>query len=167
MSYLTIKKRVDDQSTYLEERLKSSPDEFKCPLYEDILCGRRVLEKERSLRIITLEILLKEKERYQNYFEILLKIVKAQISTPLLIKDLLKSYLSDIKEIHSGYFFFSNQRIYFLIFLEEENWSIEDKIYEYYGELLDQFPEKEIDLRLMRLWGRDPEQLLPEGFQFW
>lgn len=152
-------------TTHMFEQI---PRELACPLEEEVLCGRLVIEKERYQGLsLKLESLEKEREKYRTYFETILNIVKSQISTPLLIKDILKSNLSNVKAIHSGYFFFTEQRLDFWIFLEDQDWAAEDAIYECYGELLNQFPEKEIDLRVIRLWGREPGVLIPEGFQHW
>ena len=163
-----IKKEKFDSSKDIKKLYEPIPEEFRCPLEEMTLCGTLIAEKEKTRSIfLSLESIQKEKEKYQRYFKTLLKLLSTHISTPILIKDILKSNLSDIKEINSGYFTFTERRIIFWIFLEEENWDVEDKIYEFYGDLLEQFPNKEIDLRLMRLWGRDPKILLPEGFQYW
>lgn len=159
----TIKPQMD-----LEKPPVSLFDEFKCHRDETFVCGPLLLERERSRHVVmTVESLKKEKEKYRKYFVTLLKSLETQISTPVLIKDICKSNLSHVKEIHSGYYFFSEQKITFFVFINEENWDAENIIYECYGDLLEQFPEKEIDLRLMRLWNREPQTLIPEGFQHW
>jgi len=151
-----------------EPRIHMHPEELLCPKIEDLLCGPLIAAKEESSRLLEkLESVEKERDRYKNYFAVLLESLKTEILTPLLIKEVVKSNLLSIKEIKGGYYFFGEKKVDFIIFLEEEDWDVEEKIYNYYGELLDQFQDKEIYLRVMRLWGRQPSELLPEGFQPW
>ena len=43
--------------------------------------------------------------------------------------------------------------------MEKENWEVEDEIFSIYGDLLDTFPELDIKVRVLRLWGRKEDEI--------
>lgn len=110
---------------------------------------------------------LEETQKYREYFQILFSAVKSLLKPSAIILDVFKSQLVKIPQIKSRYVAESPKAVGIWLFIEEDNWEIEERIYEAYGELLDLFPENEVDLRLLKLYGRKPEELLPDGFMKW
>jgi len=152
----------------LEEKINS----VSCPVDKELMCGRIIVEKEKYLEEISnyekiIKNIDKDRAKYEKYFDSMLKVILTIIEPTELISELFKSYLININHIKYGYKSVDENVISFYIFMEEENWDIEEEIYEQYERILDQFPDKEIDLNLARLWGRRPESLIPGGYQEW
>ena len=137
--------------------------ELGCTFSRFDICGPLVVERERYTRIEEeLEKTKRENDRYRQYFSILLKTVESRLILHI-IPEIFKYNVSQIPQVEAIYCFQRRNIVSFWIFLEEENWEAEDQIYEIYGELLSMFPEYDIRIRLLSLWGRKPEDLLPAG----
>lgn len=127
------------------------------------LCGRLVVERERYARLEEeFEVTRRDSDRYREYFSVLLEAVGSKLVLSI-IPEIFKYNTSEISQLKAAYCFQKRNMTSFWIFLEEENWKAEDEIYEIYGELLSMFPEYDIRIQLLRLWGRKPEDLLPPG----
>lgn len=134
-----------------------------CPIAGVDISGRLVLEKAKYVSLEDeLERTRKDLNTYRKYFAILLKTVESSIILHI-IPQIFKHNVSQISEVKALYYFQRRNIVSFWVFLEEENWDAEDLIYEIYGMTLSMFPEYDIRLRLLRLWGRNPEDLLPAG----
>ena len=161
------------------ESIEKGISRFICQRADVDICTRLLLERERLLekehmyaraRADTEKKLveaLKEIDKYREYFQSLLSIVKSILEPHSIVLNIFNSQLTRISEIKARYFAETPKVISIWLFIEEDNWIVEENIYEAYGQLLDFFPDTEIDLRLMKLFDRKPEELLPEGFKPW
>ena len=137
--------------------------EFRCAEGRFDICGRLVVERERYAQLEEeLERTRQDLDKYRQFFSTLLKKVGTQLNLSI-IPEIFKHNISQISQVKSTYLFQRRNILSFWIFLEGENWEVEDQIYDTYGELLSMFPDFDIRLRLLRLWGRKPEDLLPTG----
>ena len=144
------------------EKTKARLD-LGCPSARFDICGRLIVERERYTRLEEeFERTRRDEDKYRHYFSILLKRVESSLILPI-IPEIFKYNVSQISQARAIYYFQRRNIVSFWILLEEENWEAEDQIYEIYGELLSMFPEYDIRIRLLRLWGREPEDLLPPG----
>lgn len=144
-------------------REKSRPRlDLTCPAGPFDICGPLIMARERYARLEEELERTRRDARYRQYFEILLKRVKFSL-TLRIIPEIFKCNVAQIPQVKALHYFQKRNIVSFWIFLEEENWDAEDKIYEIYGEMLSMFPEYDIRIRLLRLWGRKPEDLLPAG----
>lgn len=141
---------------------------FACGRGHVDLCSR-LLEKE-DLRRKTekqLAAALKNMDKYREYFQTLLSTVKSILDPHSIVLNIFKSQLAKISEVKARYFAKTPKALTVWLFIEEDNWGAEENIYEAYGEMLDLFPDTEINLRLLKLFGRKPEELMPRGFKQW
>jgi len=146
----------------LERRTKLRLD-LGCPTSEIDICGRLIVERERYVRLEEeLERTKQNLEDYRQLFSILLRQAESRLLAHL-IPEVFKHNLSRISQVKAVYCFQRKNTLSFWIFLDEENWDAEDQIYENYGEMLSTFENFDIRMRLLRLWGRKPEDLLPAG----
>lgn len=146
----------------LEEEVRSKL-ELGCPGGAFDICGRLVVERERYARLEDeLERTRRDTDKYRKFFSILLKEVGSQLILNI-IPAIFKYNMLQVSQIRAIYSFQRRNMVSFWIFLEEENWEAEDQIYEIYGELLSMFPDNDIQMKLLRLWGRKPEDLLHAG----
>jgi len=137
--------------------------DLRCPSGRFDVCGPLIVARERHVRLEEeLERTRRDVDRYRQYFGILLKRVRSSI-TLRIIPEIFKYSVSQMPQVKALYYFQKRNIVSFWIFLEEEDWDAEDQIYEIYGEMLSTFPEQDIRIRLLRLWGRKPEDLLPAG----
>jgi len=140
--------------------------EASCPLARVDICGRLVLEKEKYAnledqfdRIVRNK---KEENIYREYFSTLLKMVEFSLQFYIML-DIFKSELLKISHVRAAYCFQKANKVSFWIFLETRNWEAEDRVYELYDKILSMFPKYDVIVRILRLWGRDPKELLPLG----
>lgn len=146
----------------LEKEVRPKP-ELGCPTGGFDICGRLVVERERYARLEDeLERTRQDIGKYRKFFSILLREVGSRLILNI-IPAIFKYNMLQVSQIKTIYCFQRRNIVSFWIFLEEENWEAEDKIYEIYGELLSMFPDNDIRMKLLRLWGREPEDLLPAG----
>lgn len=152
-----------------EERVKEGISRFACQKAHVDFCPRLPLEIERVHKETDKQLAsaLKELNKYREYFQILMSTVKSLLEPHSIILNIFKSQLANIPDIKARYFAKTAKVISFWLFIEEDNWEVEENIYEAYGQLLDFFPDTEIDLRLLKLYDRKPKELLPDGFQPW
>lgn len=146
----------------LEKEARPKP-ELGCPFGGVDICGRLIVEQERYARLEDeLEKVRENMDRYRQHFSILLRQVESRIILHI-IPEIFKYNISRISHVKAMYHFQIRNTMSFWIFLEKENWGAEDQIYEIYGELLSTFTDYDIQMKLLRLWGRKPEDLLPAG----
>jgi len=65
-----------------------------------------------------------------------------------------QSRLAKIPEVKDFGCVQHNNALKMLAYIDEPNEEVENKIYSVYGEILDLFPDKEIDVRIVELFGR-------------
>ena len=123
-----------------------------------------MLEKEKYAK---LEEQLKnmtndEDGKYRKYFFTLLNNLESSFQFNALL-DIFKMDLSEISELKTVYYFSKSNRLAFWVFFENRNWTAEDQVYEAYERLLSIFPKYDVTLKILRLDGRKPEELLPIG----
>lgn len=146
----------------LEKRVRPIA-ELGCPAVRFDVCGRLIVERERYARLEEqFERTRRDNEKYREFFSILLREVGSQLILNI-IPAIFKHNMLQVSEVKEVHCFQRMNMISFWVFLEEENWEAEDKIYEIFGELLFMFPDNDIQMKLLRLWGRKPEDLLPAG----
>ena len=158
-----------------QKSIEADISPFACRRADVDFCTRlllereHLLEKERARKETEKQLLeaLKEIDKYREYFHNLLFTVKSILETRSIVLNIFNSQLAKISDIKVRYFAETPKAISIWLFIEEDNWEAEENIYEAYGEMLDFFPDTEIDLRLLKLFGRKPEELLPKGFKPW
>jgi hypothetical protein len=138
--------------------------ETSCSLARTDICSRLVVEKEKYAKLEEqFKNLTKEKSaNYRNYFSALLDMVEFSFQLYALI-DFLKLDLLGIQGLKAAYYFQKTNKVTFWVFFEERDWKAEDKVYDTYEKVLSLFPKYDIRIRVLRLWGRNPEELLPLG----
>jgi len=139
-------------------------DDFSCSPTRVNLCGPLMMEKEKYAK---LEEQLKsmsndENGKYRKYFFTLLNNLEFSFQFNALL-DIFKMDLSEISELKTVYYFAKSNRVTFWVFFENRNWTAEDQVYEAYERLLSIFPKYDVTLKILRLDGRKPEELLPIG----
>jgi hypothetical protein len=67
---------------------------------------------------------------------------------------LAQSRLAKIPEVRDFESIQCNNTLKMLAYIDEPNEEVENKIYSVYGEILNLFPDKEIDVRIVELFGR-------------
>lgn len=148
--------------------MKKDISRFACRRAHVDLCPKLLLQMERTGKTEKqLESALEEIDKYREYFQILMSAVKSLMEPFSVILNVFKFQLAKIPQIKAKYFARTPKLISFWVFVEEDNWEVEENIYEAYGELLDFFPDAELDLRLLKLYGRKPKEILPKGFRPW
>lgn len=143
-----------------------------CGMDRPLYCGKIISLKEKHIvEILNYEDIIKNIERnrdsYKNKFIDMMNVVINIIEPPVLISNIFKSHLEKIEEIKHIYYFVNDTIVSFQVYLEKENWEVEEEIYNIYGNMLIQFPDKEIELKISRLWGRSPETMIAEGYLKW
>jgi len=135
-----------------------------CPSSRIDVCGRIVMERVRYARLEEeLRRTKEEKEKYRFYFLTLLEKMKSSFCRYLIMQSFENS-LRQISQVRSVHLFEEEENtMSFYIFLDKENWEAEEQIYKKYGDLLSDFPEFDIQIRLLRLWDRQTRDLLPSG----
>jgi hypothetical protein len=139
--------------------------EASCSLARTDICSRLVVEKEKYAKLEEQfkNLLAKENSaNYRKYFSTLLDLVEFSFQLYALI-DFVKLDLLDIQGLKAAYYFQKTNKVNFWIFFEERDWEAEDKVYDIYEKALSLFPKYDIKIRVLRLWGRKPEELLPLG----
>jgi hypothetical protein len=135
--------------------------EFACPAGGFDICGRLVVQQERYADLEEeLKKTKEDREKYRQLFSILLERVEYRLLLDI-IPEIFKQNMSQIPEVKSVYCIQRRNIVSLWVLLDEQNWDVEDQIYESYGELLSAFPNYDIRIRLLRLWGRKPEDLMP------
>jgi len=152
-----------------EKRTEIGISRFACQRALVDFCPRLLMERELTRKETEQQLFeaLKNLDKYREYFHNLLSVVKSTMRLHGIVLNIFKSQLDKIPEVKARYFAETPKAISIWLFVEEDNWEVEENIYEKYGEMLDFFPEAEIDLRLLKLFGRKPEELLPSGFKPW
>ena len=152
-----------------EKILEESSSRYACQRAHVDLCPKLLLEREHVRKETEKELAsaLKELDKYREYFKTLLSTVKSLLQPSSIVLNIFNSQLTKISDIKARYVAETPKVISFWLFIEEDNWEVEESIYEAFGELLDLFPDAEIDLRLLKLYNRKPEELLPDGFKPW
>lgn len=140
--------------------------EIACPMSKVDLCGPLVLEKERYARLEDeFEKIVKnpqEEERFRAYFTALLGMIECSFHLYALL-DISRYEFEKIEEIRKVYYFQKRNKVDFWIFFDNDEWEAEDKVYDMYERMLSTFPKYDIGIKLLRLWGRKPEDLVPYG----
>lgn len=132
-----------------------------CPVSGFDICGRMVVEREKYADLEEeLERTRRDRDKYRQLFSILLERVEYRLLLHI-IPEIFKRSMSQIPEVKTMYCLQRENIVSFWVFLDEQNWEVEDQIYESYGELLSMFPDYDIRMRLLRLLGRKPEDLMP------
>jgi hypothetical protein len=146
-----------------KDRFSEVRRELGCSYFGVAVCGRMVAEKQKYAQ---LEEELKrteaEKEKYRIDFEMLLGLVNSSIRQNLVIETF-KQRMSEIREIKSVYCLRRKNVLSFSVFMNEENWDVEDEVFNVYGELIDNFEEFDIRVKVLRLWGRKEDEILAVG----
>ena len=161
------------QQSLYEMRAKEKSEvgisRFACARAHVDLCPRLLLEGESMRKKTEKQLVkaLKDLDKYREYFQHLLSSVKSILETHSIVLNIFKSQLVKISAVEAQYFAETPKTLSIWLFIEEDDWEVEENIYEAYGELLDLFPDTEIDLRLLKLFDRKPEELLPNGFKPW
>lgn len=146
----------------LEKEVRRKP-ELSCPVAGIDICGRLIVERERYTRLEDeLERTKQNMEKYRHLFSALLRQVESRLILHI-IPQVFRHSLSKISQVKLIHCFQRRNIVDFWVFLEEENWEAEDQIYEIYGDMLSMFVDYDIRMKLLRLWGRKPEALLPAG----
>lgn len=99
---------------------------------------------------------------YRKYFFTLLNRLEFSFQFNTLI-DIFRLDLAEIPEIKAVYYFKKSNKVAFWVFLEKRNWTAEDLVYETYDRIMSIFPKYDVILKILRLNGRQPEELLPSG----
>jgi hypothetical protein len=76
-----------------------------------------------------------------------------------LATSIVKSKLSKIPEVRDFSCIQHNKMLHLLAYINEPNEDAEKKIYDIYGEILDLFPDTNVDLQIVELYGRSKEQV--------
>lgn len=129
------------------------------------LCGPLAIEKERYAKLEDqLKNLSEESDSnaYRKYFLTLFNNFQTSMQFSSLI-DIIKIDLSEIKAVESAYFFKRGNTIALWVFFERRDWKAEDKVYDTYDRILTIFPKFDVTLKILRLNGRKPEELLSVG----
>lgn len=79
--------------------------------------------------------------------------------TDQLIVSFLTSRLIRIPEIKDFTCSKYEKTLDFHVYVDKPDWEAEEKIFEAYGKLLDLFPDKDIDLKILEMYGRSIEEL--------
>lgn len=80
-------------------------------------------------------------------------------SDMVLVTALVKSKLIAIPEVRDFEHFKQNDTLNLLAYIDQPNEKVEDRIYTMYSEMLDLFPNVDIDLRVVELYGRTKEEM--------
>ena len=123
------------------------------------------MEKERYARLEDEFKKVKnhqEEERFREYFRVLLGMIEQSFHFYALL-DISRYEFEKIEEVQRVYFFQKRNKVDFWVFFETDDWEAEDKVYAIYERVLSMFPKYDIGIKLLRLWGRKSEDLLPYG----
>ena len=143
-----------------KRRFSDLSEEYGCAFTGVTICGRVALEKEKYAQLEEELVRTKrERETYRVGFESLLGLLNRSFRQDLIIETF-KQRMVEFPEIKSVYCLRKKNMLSFSVFMNEENWAVEDKIYEIYGELIDNFSEIVIRIRVLRLWGRKEDEIL-------
>lgn len=127
------------------------------------ICGRVASEKQKYAQLEEeLKRTKAEREKYRIDLEMLLGLVNSSIRQNLVIETF-KQRMLEISGIKSVYCFRRKNILSFSVFMNEENWEVEDRVFDIYGELIDSFAELDIRVRVLRLYGRKEDEILPFG----
>ena len=129
------------------------------------LCGPLVLEKEKYAKLEEQLKIISENtdsEAYRKYFLTLLNNFQTSIQWSSLL-DIVKIDMSGIDNLRAAYYFKKGNKITLWVFFETRDWDEEDRVYDTYDRLLAIFPKFDIELKVLRLNGRQPEDLIPLG----
>jgi hypothetical protein len=145
------------------KRFSDLREELGCPSTGVMVCGRLVTEKQRYAQIEEeLERTKLEREEYRVGFDTLLGLLNSSLRKDLVIETF-RQKISKIPEVKSAYCLRRKNILSFSVFMESENWEAEDKVFDVYGDLLDAFEELDIRVRVLRLYGRNDDEVLPDG----
>jgi hypothetical protein len=156
---------VNEKYTILKQNSRQSSlfEEFGCSSKGVTICGRVAFEKQKYTQLEEeLAKTKKEKEQMRLSFESLLKVLNRSLRQDLVIETF-KQQMADISEVKSVYCLRKDNILSFSIFINEENWEIEDKIYDVYGSILNDFSEIDVKVKVLRLWGRKENEVLAVG----
>lgn len=76
---------------------------------------------------------------------------------------LTQSRLARIPEIKDFGYVRNNNNLKMLAYIDQPNEQVEKSVYTVYGELLDLFPNTDIDIRIVELFGRSKEEMQSLG----
>jgi len=69
------------------------------------------------------------------------------------------SRMVKVPEVKEVDYSINDKTLVIFAYIEEPNWEAEEKIYECFGLILDLFPNLDIDLKVLELYGRNVEDL--------
>lgn len=76
-----------------------------------------------------------------------------------LATSIVQSKLAKIPEVRDFSYLQHNKKLHLLAYINEPNEDAEKKIYGIYDEMLDLFPDTNVDLQIIELYGRPKEQI--------
>jgi hypothetical protein len=76
-----------------------------------------------------------------------------------LASSIVQSKLAKIPEVRDFSCLQHNKMLHLMAYINEPNEDAEKKIYQIYGEMLDLFPDTNVDLQIIELYGRPKEQV--------
>jgi hypothetical protein len=156
----SMNRRHQNQSSIQENQQFPNLDEvLGCPSHGISVCGRVAkIRRENAHLEEELSRTKAEREIFRAGFVTLLSMVNKSLRKDFVIESF-KQRLSEIPLIKSAYCLQRKNGFTFSIYMDKENWEIEDKIFDIYGDLLDTFPELDIKVRILRLWGRKEDEI--------
>jgi len=143
-----------------------------CGISRDVICSKllmRQIKHEQEVKTFQeiISDLTTKNELYEDIFNMLIKSIDEGIRNPKILIANFEQDIKNIEEIKYKYYEEDKNKIMIVLLLEKVNHEAENKIYEKYAELLDKYPDKIINLRIMRLWGRNPKDIIDEGLKQW
>ena len=167
-------KLILDELTNINRNVEmyDNNDDILCGSSKNMICSKLLMrqmkyhQSVRSLEDVILELTSKNR-KYEDVFNKLMKSISEEMISPEIIITNFGQDIEKIKELKYKFYDVNKNKITIIIFLEKVDRKAENKIYEKYGKLLDKYPDKTINLRIMRLWGRTPEDLIDEGYKRW
>ena len=147
------------QTIQENQRFSSLGEELGCPSHGVSICGRVASIRSENVHLEEeLNRTKNEREMYRVGFETLLGMLNKSLRQDFVIETL-KQRLRKIDFVKSVYCLQRKNILAFSVYMEKEDWAVEDQIFDIYGDLLDRFPELDIKLRVLRLWGRKAEEM--------
>lgn len=133
--------------------------EFGCSTRGVTICGRIAFEKQKYAQIEEeLQKTITENKQYRLIFESLFRTLNYSLRQNLVVETF-RQRISEVPLVQSAYCLRRKNSCSFFVLMKEENWEIENKIFDIYGNLLDLFPEIDIRVKILRLWGRKEKEM--------
>jgi predicted site-specific integrase-resolvase len=147
------------KSQFETHRKHSISQEFGCSTRGVTICGRVASEKQKYAELEEeLQKTKAENGEYRQIFATLFQVLNYSLRQNLVVETF-RQRISEVPLVQSVYCLRKKNSCSFFVLMKEENWEIENRVFDIYGNLLDIFPELDIRVKVLRAWGRKEEEM--------